>query len=482
VSRQEQQPPAPGTGPQQQAARPVTGSFLRDLRVVWAERGFRRLLSTRLVSQAGDGLFTAGLGGYVFFNSTNFPNPASGAAAFAVLYLPYSVIGPFAGVFIDRWSRRQILVRSALIRAALVVVAASLVASGQLGIPLYLGVLAVLGVNRFFLSSLSASMPHVVPEDKLVMANSVAPTAGGLMAVLTGVAGLAVHGLVHGGRGEYAATLLAAGCCYVLAGLVSLSMGRDSLGPSRDADRPPARRVGVELASVAAGLVTGARYVLQHRGPATALGATACNRFMYGILFLMSLLLYRNYFYRAAGANAALKHYTVLAAAAGVGYGLAALVTPHATRWLSKRSWIALMLASSAVITGTLGAQYVQTTFVLMAFALGIAGQGIAICATTILQEQVPDGYRGRVFAFYDMSFNASYVGGAVISIWLMPMTGKSVLLIALVAIGYAVSAAGYVLLSRQSSSAGPSGLPGPAGGSAGGTSSPADAAQARSS
>ena len=30
--------------------------------------------------------------------------------AFAVLYLPYSLIGPFAGVFIDRWSRRQIIV------------------------------------------------------------------------------------------------------------------------------------------------------------------------------------------------------------------------------------------------------------------------------------------------------------------------------------------------------------------------------------
>ena len=37
--------------------------------------------------------------------------------AFAVLYLPYSLIGPFAGVFIDRWSRRQIIVYGALIRA-----------------------------------------------------------------------------------------------------------------------------------------------------------------------------------------------------------------------------------------------------------------------------------------------------------------------------------------------------------------------------
>ena len=157
-------------------------SFLHDLRIVWSERGFRRLFSTRLISQTGDGLFTAGLGGYVFFNSTNFPNPASGAAAFAVLYLPYSLIGPFAGVFIDRWSRRQILVRAALLRSVFVVGTASLVWTGKLGPPLYVAVLAVLGVNRFFLASLSAALPHVVPEDKLVMANSVSPTAGGIMA------------------------------------------------------------------------------------------------------------------------------------------------------------------------------------------------------------------------------------------------------------------------------------------------------------
>ena len=163
-----------------------------------------------------------------------------------MLYLPYSLIGPFAGVFIDRWSRRQILVRSALIRSVFVAITAGLVASGKLGVPLYVGVLAVLGVNRFFLSALSAALPHVVPADKLVMANSVSPTAGGIMAAIGGIAGLGVHVALHGGRGEYAATLLVAGCCYIAAGLVSATMARDVLGPqhgdgraARPAGSPP---------------------------------------------------------------------------------------------------------------------------------------------------------------------------------------------------------------------------------------------------
>ena len=124
-----------------------------------AERDFRKLFASRLVSQTGDGVFNAGFAAYAFFSAQSFPNPVAAVDAFAVLYLPYSLIGPFAGVFIDRWSRRQIIVYGALIRAAMVAVAGFVVLSGQTGIPLYISALAVLAVNRFFLSAVSARNP-----------------------------------------------------------------------------------------------------------------------------------------------------------------------------------------------------------------------------------------------------------------------------------------------------------------------------------
>ncbi len=457
MSRPEQFPTTPtaaqSPGAGQPPAGPSRSSFIKDLRLVWAEHDFRRLFSTRLISQTGDGLFTAGLGGYVFFNATNFPNPASGAAAFAVLYLPYSLIGPFAGVFIDRWSRRQILVRAALLRSLFVVITAGLVASGKLGVPLYVGVLAVLGVNRFFLSALSASLPHVVPEDKLVIANSVSPTAGGIMAAVGGLAGLGVHEALHGGQGEYAATLLAGGCCYVLAGAVSATIPRDLLGPSHDAGERTRGTIRAELAAVVAGLVAGARYILARRRPSAALAATGANRLFYGILFLMSILLYRNYFYRAAGANKALGHYALLTGLVALGYATAAFVTPGALRRMRKAAWITLLLVVGAVVAGGLGVFFSQVGFLIIGFCLGLVGQGIAICATTILQEDVGDGFRGRAFSFYDMMFNILFVAGAAVSAAFMPATGRSTLLISLVAAGYLISAAGYWLLSRRDAS-----------------------------
>ena len=447
-------------------------SFVSDLRIVLAERNFRRLFATRLISQTGDGVFTAGLGSYVFFNATKFPDPASAAGSFAVLYLPYSLIGPFAGVFIDRWSRRQILVWSAVIRAVFVALTASLVASGNLGVPLYASVLATLAVDRFFLSSLSAALPHVVAGDKLVIANSVAPTAGGIMASIGGLAALGVHLITGAGQGGSAVTLLAAGCCYVLAGLVAATMRRELLGPDRTAAGRPAGRVLAELGVVATGLADGARYVWNRRGPAAALGATGANRFLYGILFLMSLLLYRNYFYRLAGANAALGSYSLLVAASAAGYASAALVTPAATRRLAKPAWIAILLAAAAVVTGPLGATFRPLPFLLIGFALNLVSQGVAICSTTIIQEQADDAYRGRVFAFYDVMFNVTFVAGAAISAAFMPATGKSYALLVVVAAGYLLAAAAYRLASRQ-----PAG-----GGGAAGPPSPSAAAQANSS
>jgi MFS family permease len=441
-------------------------TFVADLRTVLAVPDFRRLLATRLVSQAGDGIFTAGVGTYVFFNAATFPSPAAGAAAFAVLYLPYSVIGPFAGVFIDRWSRRQILVRSALLRSVLVVLTAAVMASGSHGAPLYIAVLLVLGVNRFFLSSLSAALPHVVPEDKLVMANSVSPTLGGLTAAVGGIVALGLNAATGDTERGAAITLLVAGGCYLAASLAGATMGKDLLGPQREPGEPPRARLLSELASVAAGLAAGARYVQRRRDAAAALAATGGNRLLYGGLFLMALLLYRNYFYRSS-VTVAQGHITILVTLSAIGYGCAALLTPPMTRRVAKPAWIALLLAASAVVTGTLGETFSQIAYLVLAFCLNLAGQGVAICATTILQEEVDDTYRGRVFAFYDMAFNASFVAGAALIAAFTPATGRAPVVIGLVAVGYAIVAAAYWLAGRRGQSASGSGsggmMPSPA-------------------
>ncbi len=202
---------------------------------------------------------------------------------------------------------------------------------------------------------------------------------------------------------------------------------------------------------------------------------------LYGILFLMSILLYRNYFYHAS-ANNALGHFTLVIVAAALGYGAAAVITPAATAWLPAGSLITFLLAMAGFVAGPLGATFSQVPFLIISFAVGVAAQGIAITATTIIQREVDDGFRGRVFSFYDMLFNAPFVIGAAVSAAFMPFNGKSYPLLAVAGGGYVLAALGYALLSRQRPTGGSESSSAGGSPSSAGAVSPSAAAQRNSS
>jgi hypothetical protein len=110
------------------------------------------------------------------------------------------------------------------------------------------------------------------------------------------------------------------------------------------------------------------------------------------------------------------------------------------------------------VVTVTLGETFIQAAYLAVGFCLYLARQGVAISATTILQEEVEDAYRGRIFAFYDMMFNVTFVIGAVIGSAFMPADGRSPVIVGLVAAGFAVAAAAYWLAVRRGQSTSGSG------------------------
>src|SRR4029079_18330890 len=145
---------------------------------------FRRLLELRLVSQFGDGLFAAGLAGAILFNPEREATPLAIAGAFAVLFLPYSLLGPFAGALLDRWDRRLVLVGANIGRLLVALVVAALLFAGADDLPILFGALIVNGFTRFVSSGLSAALPDVVPRDHVVTMNAVATATGGAAAFL----------------------------------------------------------------------------------------------------------------------------------------------------------------------------------------------------------------------------------------------------------------------------------------------------------
>src|SRR4051812_697017 len=153
---------------------------VRHLRHLLRGRWFRRLFAVRLGSQFSDGVFQVAVASYVVFSPERAPSPGAIASALAVVLLPFSVLGPFAGVLLDRWTRRQVLAWSNFVRVALVAVLALGVHADLRGPQLFALILACLSVNRFLLAGLSAALPHVVSETDLITANALTPTAGTL--------------------------------------------------------------------------------------------------------------------------------------------------------------------------------------------------------------------------------------------------------------------------------------------------------------
>lgn len=422
-------------------------SYAGDLRAVLRHRDFRRLFATRLTSQAADGAFQAALASVFFFSPEKQTSAGSVAAAFAVLLLPYSLVGPFAGVLLDRWRRRQVLVVANLLRAAMVLGVAALTFARVDGIGLYAAVLACLSVNRFFLSGLSAALPHVVTRDELVMANSVSTTTGTLVAISGGGLGFGLKRLLGEGATADGQVIVLAALTYALAAGLAARMDRDLLGPDL-ATEPAATREAVR--HVARGLVDGARHVWSHRPAGHALAAIGGHRFFYGVSTISGILLFRSYFNDSTDVDAGLAGLAGAFAASGAGFLLAAVITPEVTRVVRKQTWIVVCFGFAAVTEAVYVVVLSEWLLLAGAFVIGVAAQGSKICVDTIVQESVDDAYRGRVFSFYDVIFNIAFVSAAAFGAMALPPDGNSPAVFGVIAAGYAATATAYAVVERR--------------------------------
>ncbi|MGW6061307.1 MFS transporter [Streptomyces sp. NPDC055189] len=413
-----------------------------DLRVLLRLRDFRRLLAVRLISQGADGVYQVALATYVVFSPEKQTSPAAIASAMAVLLLPYSLIGPFAGVLLDRWPRRQVFLYGNLLRTALASVTAVLMLSGVPDWLFYASALCVTAVNRFVLAGLSAALPRVVDAERLVMANSLSPTAGTLAATVGG--GLAFAVRLVGSDSDAAVVMLGA-ALYLCAALASLRMARELLGPDPELMRP---RLGAALAGTARDLMAGVRHLSQRRPAAHALLAMTLMRFCYGALTVMVLMLCRYAWSSSESDGLALLGLAV--GVSGAGFFVAAVVTPWAVSRLTAGGWIITCAGAAAILEPALALPFTPVPLLIAAFLLGLTTQGAKIATDTVVQSAVDDSFRGRIFSVYDVLFNVAFVGAAAVAALMLPPDGRSVPLVVTVAVIYAAIAAAMARFDAQ--------------------------------
>ncbi len=378
-------------------------------RALLINRNYTLLWLGGTISQIGDVLFTMMLilwVGTLLENQSAAPLAVSGVVLAAAL--PALLIGPFAGVFVDRWPKQRTMRIMDALRAVLV--CSLLPISGPLPLPLalkltimYLVVAAVSGLSQFFTPAAKAILKEVVPQEQLTRASALTVGAG----VFSWAIGSTCAGICYVSLGAgWAIALNAASfaCSWVLVGRM-----RVSAAESRASAQPTSlRRVLTELRE-------GLRFIGGQLQLRTLLLTESLFSFGWGIVSVLA------FFYITQNIHVPMSLFGLFSAVPAIGGILGTLLVDRAAGKFGATSVYAraLLFAGVMVVVSTVPNQAIID---LVGFTLiGIATMQAEVLVGPLVLLATPEQMVGRVFSTLGTvttlsSFLATFLSGYVSS------------------------------------------------------------------
>ena len=411
----------------------------------------RKLIAIRWTGQLTDGIYQSALASFVLFSPERQPDAKSAAFAFAVVLLPYSIIGPVVGTILDRFSRQRILFLANLFRSICLLVIAWLIQSGTTGVELTILVLITFGAYRLILAGLSASLPLLIDlsgregKKTLVSVNAIAVTGGTVFVVIGGGIGIGIRNFFDS-RFEAdvadATLILIASLGFTLAGLMALLLKQSDIGPLPHEIRHQ------KITAAFLEMRDGFRFLKSFPDCFLGIIATATQRGGLTSLTLMALLLNRNTYNDPSNPEAGLRGFALAMSVAGIGIMIGAFTAPFGVARYGRHKWIRFSLISSAVLPCALALSHSQIVLLATGFFTGLAGQNLKVTNDALVQSKIADEFRGRIFAVYDVMVNGGIVTGAIIAAIILPLSGVSSILPLVVAVIYVTF--GFFLLRAK--------------------------------
>ena len=398
------------------------------------DRKLSRLLRVRWSGQITDGIFQSALASFILFSPERQASAVNAAVAFAVVLLPYSIVGPFVGTLLDRFSRQRAILFSNLVRSGTLLVVAFLIFNGYTGVEITVVVLIAFGVNRLILAGLSAGIPLMTTPKDLISANALAVTGGSVWVVLGGGIGLGIRQLLDGSSNADSADaiiILVGSLGYLVAAFFASLLAKDEIGP---------RPHEIVKGSFTQGLIEmreGFQFLRNHADAARGIAAIAIHRGGLTALTLAALLLERNTFNDPADSEAGLAGLSLTLTIAAVGFVIGALIAPIGVRTVGRHRWMRLSISAASLSALLLVIDRTPVLLAATAFFTALCGQSVKVTNDALVQSKIDDFYRGRVFAVYDVVVNFAIVSGALFAAWILPLSGDSWLLPLIISIAW---------------------------------------------
>jgi MFS family permease len=350
--------------------------------VLRRNRNFRLLFFGQTVSQLGDWFNSVA----VFALLLDLTGSATAVAWMMIVqFLPMAIIGPIAGVVVDRVDRRRLMIATDLFRGVLILGLLLVRTREQVWIAYAVMAMTVSG-SAFFEPARTATIPNVTSRDELMPANALSSATWAAMLAV----GASIGGLVTAIAGRNIAFVIDSGSFFASAWFISRTRY-----DSTPAARPPLRG-WVDVTGIR-DLVEGIDYVRRRSHVSALMFVKAGWGLAGGVLLLLSIFGQR--VFPVAGNTAA--GIGILYGARGIGAGLG----PMALRWLLGQTPTVMrraigpayfMVGAFYIALAAAGSLPMAAACVLLAH---FGGSILWVFSTVLLQMEVPDQFRGRVFA-----------------------------------------------------------------------------------
>jgi predicted MFS family arabinose efflux permease len=370
-------------------------SLAAYLRLLRANRNFRRLWLAQIVSEIGDWFYTLA----IYSLLLQLTGRASSVALALVLQvLPQTLIGPAAGVINDRVRRKQVMIAADLARMA-IVFAMLLVRSRSTVWMVYPLLLLETLMAAFFEPARTAVIPNIAPREDVILANTLSSATWSVNLLV----GASVGGVVAALLGRDAVFVLNA-VSFLVSALLIRGMRFDE--PHAEGAAPLRACDAVDFSPV----LEGVRYVRKHRRLLPTLFAKA-GELMIGPSWVLFTVMGNRYFHvHLRGIDpqrGALLGMSLLLGARGIG----AIVGPlFSARWAGHsdhRLRLGILFGYLTIGAGYYGLG-VSPNVWLACLCIALAhcgGSTVWVFSTTLLQLNTEDRFRGRVFSA-DLGFS----------------------------------------------------------------------------
>ena len=370
-------------------------------------------------------------------------------ALFALTLVPYSGLAPFLGVFVDRWPRRALMAWANALRAVILITLPLWAAQLPSDSGLFVGVIALLGLGRLFLTTKGASLPTVLNERFLLRGNAISSGGGMISALLGGVVGLAAVEVTGANQ-----AFVLAGAAYAAA---AFALGR--LSQPMAHPHPDPGPIGAEIAAVARELSEGLVEIARRARARLPIIGVFIVRSV-GMLVTIAAILVIKDLYDTDSTRRLVS--AIALGAAGAGAFTGASIAPVLGRKLPKAGLIVAGFCASGLGIVALGGIENLPALLVLTFVGGFGTFVAKVAVDAQVQEALPDEFRGRAFAVYDILYNlasvvaaAVMVAAATISLRALLVTSGAITLLVAGLLALAMKRAGMFARPSEGASAG---------------------------